>query len=178
MLAGLGPRFFDPPRHEATALITVLGASIVIVTSLFMPWIRRGTVPRAPNTVTINSSTPTAWDAAPTVAVLLLLGALAIMCAVGLVAVIRWRCAFVALAAGGWLAAAIAAAATPLAAGSGTPAVPGSRLSAYGFGYYVCLGAAGVIAITGLCTGADGAAGGRPAAPRHLPAVPLSESLA
>ncbi len=83
-------------------------------------------------------------------AVLLLLGALAIMLASSLVATIRWRSSFFALAVGGWILAAIAAVATPLASATHlvAPAVP--RLAGYGAGYYLCLAAGGVIALAGV----------------------------
>jgi hypothetical protein len=64
--------------------------------------------------------------------------------------VIHWRAAFFALAVGGWLAAAIAVAATVLAARLSTPSGTRSALAAYEPGYYVFLGAAAVIVSAGL----------------------------
>jgi hypothetical protein len=92
----------------------------------------------------------TVWRVSPTIAVLLLLGALAIACASGLVAVIRWRAAVFALAVGGWLAAAIATAATPLVLHPALPGSDASGLVAYEPGYYVCLGGAAAIVLSGL----------------------------
>jgi hypothetical protein len=103
----------------------------------------------------------TAWHAVPTGAVLLLLGALAIMLASSLVAVIRWRSSFFALAVGGWIAAALVVVTTALGTGSRTEM---SRLA----GYYLCLAAAGVIVLAGIYGAIDAKEYPEPVATRGL----------
>ena len=57
----------------------------------------------------------------------------------------------------GWILAGIAVVAPPLSTGTRTiaPVVP--HLAAYEPGYYVCLAAAGLIAIAGVCGAVDDA---------------------
>jgi hypothetical protein len=145
-LAGIGRRLFDRVAQPRTALTVIAGGSVAMVVSLFTPWVR------ASPGFSYRAVTETAWQTGSTLAVLLLLGALAIMCAAVLVAVIRWRAAFFALAVGGWLAAAIAAAATVLATRITTPGGTVTALAAYEPGYYVFLVAAGAIVFAGLGT--------------------------
>jgi hypothetical protein len=113
--------------------------------------------------------------------VLLSLGALAIMLACSLVAVTRSRASFFALAVGGWIAAALAVVCTPLAtAGVRMPLANGTaslarrapRLAAYAPGYYICLGAAAVIALAGIYGAVDAPESSEPppargVSPRH-----------
>jgi hypothetical protein len=148
-LAAMSTHLFQRARYPLPALATVVIAACVIIASLFMPWVRRSAaVPNGALAFPFSTSR-TAWDAAPTMAVLLLLGALAIMCASGLVAAIRWRSSFFALGVGGWLVAGIAATATP-AATQVAAIRPGPRMLSYESGYYVCLCAGGVIAAVGM----------------------------
>lgn len=143
-LAGIGPRLFDQAPRAWPTLTLIAGGSVAMIVSLFTPWVRTSPA------FSYRAVTETAWQTGSTLAVLLLLGALAILFAAGLVAVIRWRAAFFALAVGGWLAAAIAAAATVLAARITTPAGTLAALAAYEPGYYVFLGASAVIVFAGL----------------------------
>jgi hypothetical protein len=159
-LAGIGPSFFASPRHAVGLLSTIAAGGVVVAASLFMPWEwRRYEVGPA--------SGVSAWHAAPTGAVLLLLGAVAIVLASSLVAVIRWRCSFFALAVGGWVAAALAAVSTPLAAAAAGEVPNVHRLAGYAPGYYVCLAAAGAIALAGICGAVDAVAGTEHRAPQR-----------
>ncbi len=116
-LAGLGSRFFEPARHAMPVLTALSGACIAIVVSLFLPWAREASfLPTRGMT-----ATQTAWQRSSTLAVLLLLGSLAVMCACVLVSLIRWRSSFFALAGGGWLLAAIAIVRDPAGERSANP---------------------------------------------------------
>lgn len=152
VLAGIGPRIFEPVKRSAPPIAAILTCCGAIIVSLFLPWVRRpgASIEVLPRHV--GGAVQSAWAASPALAVLLLLGALAIVCASLLVAVIRWRAAFFALAAGGWIAAAMTAAVTPIALQLPLPGVAEPGLSAYEAGYYLCLASAGAIALTGLST--------------------------
>ncbi len=170
-LAGLGPGFFLSARRAVPVLSTILAASVVLIASLFMPWERRRPSFIENNLIAAPSSVVNAWHATPTGAVLIVLGALAIMLACALVAVIRWRSSFFALGVGGWIAAALVAVTTPLATTTHSVGPGVMRLAGYAPGYYICLGAAGVIVLAGVYGAIDAPSEeGRPphgVSPRH-----------
>lgn len=150
VLAGIRDRIFEPVRRPALPLVVIVFASVVMMASLSLPWVRPAEAPIDLTPVPLGGLLQSAWTASPTLAVLLLLGALALVCGSGLVAVIRWRAAFFALAAGGWIAAAIAVVATPLVVRHPAAGLPAARLIAYQPGYYVCLGSAAAIVVAGV----------------------------
>jgi hypothetical protein len=143
-LSGIGSRLYDRGRDVPGVVALVVIAVVVICASLSMPWLRRSSL----QLVRLPAPPQTAWAAAPTMAVLLLLGALAIAAAAALVAAIRWRAALLMLGVGGWLVAAIAVVVPPLLGAVHRPGLPvGQRIVGYEVGYYVCLGAGAAIAL-------------------------------
>lgn len=157
VLAGIRERIFEPVRRPALPLVVIVLASVVMMASLLLPWVRRAEAPIGLTLQPLGGLVQSAWTASTTLAVLLLLGALALACASGLVAVIRWRAAFFALAVGGWIVAAIVVAATPLVVPLPSVGPPAARLIAYEPGYYVCLGSAAAIVVTGVAAAVIGA---------------------
>lgn len=151
VLVGIGLRPFQQAPRSAGALLIVVCASVGIIVSLLMPWVRRVTVASGPGPH-FAEVRQTAWQASSTLAVLLLLGSIALVCASGLVAAIRWRVSFFGLAAGGWIAAAIAVAGTALVVQTRVPGVVATGVGAYEPGYYLCLGGAAVIVAVGVWT--------------------------
>ncbi len=150
VLAGIGRRIFEPLTRPAVPIATIVLASVTVMISLLLPWVRRVVIPIDGHPAPLGGAVQTVWHVSPTVGVLLLLGALAIACASGLVAVIRWRAAVFALALGGWVAAAIETAATPLVVHLALRGSDASGLVAYESGYYVCLGGCAAIVLAGL----------------------------
>jgi hypothetical protein len=148
-IAALGDRFFDRGAEPRIAAAAIAGCGAVIIASLYLGWIRRSAPPTA---IVLNGAagTQNAWQTMPTAAVLVLLGALAIMVAAALAAIIEWRASLIVLGFGGWLVAAIAVVATPLSVEVTGPLGTRPAIAAYEPGYYVCLGAAAVIAVAGV----------------------------
>ncbi len=164
MLSGLGHRFFEAARVPLATAAVIWAACLVLVVSLWLPWIRPGVsfTPLAPGGLEGRLATQSAWHGLGTLSVLELLGALAVAGGGAIAAVFRWRAVFLALAVAGWLLAAFAVAATPFPEGPRFVTVL-ERSVAYGPGYYVCLGCAAVIVAVGMRAAFSDAGEARPA---------------
>jgi hypothetical protein len=155
-IAGLGDRFFDRGSEPRIAAAVVAAAAAVMIAALYLDWVRRAG--SALIAATGSDSTQNAWKMMPTTAVIVLLGCVAIIAAAGLVAQIEWRASLLVLGFGGWLVAAIAVVVTPLETEVSGPLGPKPGIAAYEPGYYVCLAAASIIVLVGVCSAvADGA---------------------
>lgn len=151
MLSGLGHRFFDAAPAPVGATAAIWAACLVLVVSLWLPWVRPGIglirIDAVP--LTGGLTTVSAWRGVGTLSVLLLLGALAVAGGGVVAAAFRWRAVFLALAVAGWLLAAFAVARTPFPEGPRF-ATEVERLVGYGAGYYISLGCSAAIVVVGL----------------------------
>lgn len=148
LLAAIGSRFFEPAPAARPAVAAIWLACVVALVTLRLPWLG----PPQGFLVEFGASGQgSAWQGLHTLATLLLLGLLATAGAGVIACWFRWRAAFLALAAAGWLLAVFAAVGelrpTTLALG----ATPSHR-----YGYWLFLVCAGVIVVTGVATASAG----------------------
>jgi hypothetical protein len=147
LLAGIGHRFFERARHAGPATAAAVLGCAVIVVATWLPWVH-------PRVISFDgfgfgTSAPSAWTALRTLAVLLVLGALATVGAALIGLAFSWRAVFLATALAGWLEAAFAVAGAPYAGRSVAPA--GLQAPAgYAAGYYTCLVGAAIVVLAGL----------------------------
>jgi hypothetical protein len=154
LLAGIGPEFFAPARTARISMVVIWSACLVGAVALWLPW-----VAPAGDFLTLfgpdgQSASASAWDGLHTLATLLLLGLLATSGGAAIGGWFRWRAVFLAMAAAGWLLAAFAA------VGELRPTTPSLELlpgaPAHRFGYWLFLGCAGVIVLTGVASAMSG----------------------
>ena len=143
-LAAIGTRVFDRAPWAPAGVAGVAGGAVVIIVALWLPWVRPGFAPEAAAPAQLAGLS--GWQAAPTLSLLLALGAMAILGGALIAAIVRWRAVFLALALAGWLEAAFALAVAPhLGGGLGTRLLAGVYVAAAGAALIGAGGAAAAI---------------------------------
>jgi hypothetical protein len=153
LLAVAGDRLFEVVPRARLRLGAIAIAAAVIIVSLWLPWYEPTTEVAAR-----GASSVSGWEAFRVADALIAVGGVALLASTAVAAALCWRSAFLALALGGWLAAAIVVFAGPHAAIEDTalgPAIEDSTLEFrflydYAAGYYLALAAAGAISLIGL----------------------------
>jgi hypothetical protein len=136
----------------------VLGCGVIVVAT-WLPWVSSRAVPVPIDGFGLLTPARDAWTALHTLAVLLVLGALATAGAALIGLAFRWRAVFLAVAVAGWLESAFAVAGAPYPSHAGLlSAVQPS--TAHGAGYYACLAGAALAVLGGLSGALTEPAGG------------------
>jgi hypothetical protein len=143
LLAVAGDRLFEGVPRARLSLGAIAIAAAVIIVSLWLPWYEPTTE------VAARGASLSGWEAFRVADALIAVAGVALLASTAVAAALCWRSAFLALALGGWLAAAIVVFAGPhVAIGD---SVLGFRLGYdYAAGYYLALAAAGAISLIGL----------------------------
>jgi hypothetical protein len=151
LLSGIGHHFFARARSALAAAGAIAIACAAIVVAPSLPWIHQpaAIVPSGIDVPPPPAAIHTGFSALGTLSLLLVLGALATAGGAVIAAVFRWRAVFLALAVAGWLEAAFTVAGTPNP-NRVDPFVRARIPVGYAPGYYVCLGAAGIIVLVGV----------------------------
>jgi hypothetical protein len=146
LLAGIGSDFFAPARSARSAAGVIWTACAVAVVTLWLPW--TGSSAQAFGVLTLSGASGSGWHALHTLAALLLLGVIATAGGAVIAAWFRWRAVFLALAVAGWLLAAFAAVGALRPAGTLLEVV--GQPVAHKYGYWLFLGCAAVIVLSGV----------------------------
>ncbi len=138
LLAVAGDRLFEGVPRARLRLGAIAIAAAVIVVSLWLPWYEPATE------VAARGASLSGWEAFRVADALIAVAGVALLASTAVAAALCWRSAFLALALGGWLAAAIVVSAAPHVA-IGDSTVLGFRLGYdYAAGSYLALAAAAV----------------------------------
>jgi hypothetical protein len=143
LLAVAGDRLFEGVPRARLRLGAIAIAAAVIIVSLWLPWYEPATE------VAAQRGSVSGWEAFRVADALIAVAGVALLASTAVAAALCWRSAFLALALGGWLAAAIVVSAAPHAA-IGDSALEFRFGYDYAAGYYLALAAAGAISLIGL----------------------------
>jgi hypothetical protein len=148
LLAVAGDRLFEGVPRARLRLGAIAIAAAVIIVSLWLPWYEPTTE------VAARGGSVSGWEAFRVADALIAVSGVALLASTAVAAALCWRSAFLALALGGWIAAAVVVAAAPHAA-MGYSALRDSVLEFrfaydYAAGYYLALAAAGAISLISL----------------------------
>jgi hypothetical protein len=144
LLAVAGDRLFEGVPRARLCLGAIAIAAAVIIVSLWLPWYEPTTEFAAR-----GASSVSGWEAFRVADALIAVGGVALLASTAVAAALCWRSAFLALALGGWLAAAIVVSAAPHAA-IGDSTLEFRFGYDYAAGYYLALAAAGAISLIGI----------------------------
>ena len=144
LLAVAGGRLFEGVPRARLRLGAIAVAAAVIILPLCLPWYEPTTAVAAG-----GASSVSGWEAFRVADALIAVAGVALLASTAVAAALCWRSAFLALALGGWLAAAIVVSAAPHAA-IGDSALEFRFGYDYAAGYYLALAAAGAISLIGI----------------------------